>query len=65
MIMYGLSEDRALTEREVAKRLSISENTLRRWRKQGQTPIPRLPNLGRTVRYSAAEVQRYLDRRAQ
>jgi predicted site-specific integrase-resolvase len=50
----------ALTEAEVAERLSVSTKTLQRWRLRGMTPIRPLPGLGRLVRYASTDVVRYL-----
>ena len=49
----------ALTEAEVARRLSLSTATLRAWRLRGQGP--RFVRLGRAVRYVASDVQDFLD----
>ena len=54
---------RALTEPEVAERLSISHRTLQRMRGTNTAPIRRLPKMGKLVRYSEAELTRYLEGR--
>ena len=56
------SQIRALTEKEVASRLGISIPTIRRWRATRSGPIQPLRGLGRMVRYSEAELNRYLER---
>lgn len=56
---------RALTEPEVAERLSISLRTLQRWRKTNSAPIRPLRGLGDTlIRYSEADLARYLKGRS-
>lgn len=55
--------DRALTEMDTAARLGLSVSTLKRWRLSGVCPIKPLPGMGRTVRYSEAELRRYLEGR--
>ena len=55
---------RALTEPEVAERLSISLRTLQRWRETHSSPIRPLRGLGdKLIRYSEAELNRYLEGR--
>lgn len=49
---------RALTEREVADRLSLSVATLRAWRHRGQGP--RFLRLGRAVRYLPADLEEFV-----
>jgi len=51
-------EFQLLDEHEVAKRLSVSVNTLRYWRACGQGP--NYVKLGRLVRYDAGALEKFL-----
>lgn len=53
---------RALTEHEVAERLSMSVATLRAWRLKRKGP--RYVRFGRAVRYLVADVDRFVDENA-
>jgi len=53
------TQPRALTEHEVAQRLSLSVATLRAWRLKRKGP--RYVRFGRAVRYLVADVERYVD----
>lgn len=48
-----------LAVREVAKRISVSANTIRRWSDAGTFPPPL--KLGRTVRWSEAVVEKWIE----
>ncbi|MGE0878656.1 MAG: helix-turn-helix transcriptional regulator [Acidimicrobiia bacterium] len=50
------------TTEEVAEYLSVSVNTVRKWRADGSGP--RGLRLGRVVRYSRADVEHWLAERA-
>jgi excisionase family DNA binding protein len=52
----------ALTEAEVAQRLSVSAPTLRSWRHRGVGPVFR--RFGRAVRYMERDVDRYVEMQA-
>jgi len=54
-------EARALTELEVMEALSVSRNTVRALRVSGELPSF---NIGRTVRYPATAVVRFLANRS-
>ena len=49
----------ALTEQDVATRLSLSVATLRAWRLKGKGP--RFVRFGRAVRYLADDVERFVE----
>lgn len=49
-----------LTEHEAAQQLNLSVLTLRRWRWSGHGP--RFAKIGRSVRYSPAELRAYIER---
>ena len=49
----------ALTEAEVAQRLSVSAPTLRSWRRRGVGPVFR--RFGRAVRYMEHDVDRFVE----
>lgn len=51
---------RLLTEREAAERLGVSPGTLSNWRSARLVKLPFL-RLGRTVRYRARDIERFLD----
>ena len=51
-----------LREGDVAQRLGISTNTLRRMRRSGEGPPEQ--SFGRLVRYRWVDVEQWLDRRA-
>lgn len=51
-----------LRESDVARRLGISTNTLRRMRRRGEGPPEQA--FGRLVRYRWTDVEQWLDRRA-
>ena len=51
--------DELLTTNEVSRRLKVSREKLRRWRREGDGP-PFLKVGPRTVRYRASEVERFL-----
>ena len=53
------TQQRALTEHEVAQRLSLSVATLRAWRLKRKGP--RYVRFGRAVRYLEVDVDRYVD----
>ena len=48
-----------LNEKQVAKHLNVSLASLRRWRVEGRGP--RFRKLGECVRYSVADLDRWLD----
>jgi predicted DNA-binding transcriptional regulator AlpA len=48
----------AMTEQEVAQRLSLSAATLRAWRLRGRGP--RYVRFGRAVRYLASDVEQFV-----
>ncbi len=50
-----------MTGAEVARRLRLSEWTLRQWRRNGRGPA--YIRVGRLVRYRAADVEAYLAQR--
>ena len=50
--------EQLLNEREAAKLLQVSVQLLRKWRARGKDP--RYIKLGRCVRYSAEEIERYI-----
>jgi excisionase family DNA binding protein len=52
----------ALTEAEVAQRLSVSAPTLRSWRHRGVGPMFR--RFGRAVRYMEQDVERFVEANA-
>ena len=58
--MENATPFRVLTEKQMADTLVISLSTARRWRKTRSGPIRPLPNMGRLVRYSEAELHKYL-----
>lgn len=51
-----------ITAEELAKRLSLSPGTIKRWGQEGV--IPRLRLSGKVVRFDAEEVEEVLRRRA-
>ncbi len=58
--MSAAAQDRVLTREEAAERCRVSTWTLMRWRRLGIGPKPM--RVGpRFIRYSAAEVDRWLD----
>jgi len=57
--MADLLRSRLLTERELAEMLGVSVSTVRHWRYSLQGPPVR--KVGRAVRYSIDEVERWLD----
>jgi excisionase family DNA binding protein len=52
-------QSEALTETDVAKRLSLSVATLRAWRLKRKGP--RFVRFGRAVRYLSADVDRFIE----
>jgi len=48
-----------LTAIEIARLLGVSKQWVYKWTEQGKLPCVRLP--GRTIRYDAAEVERYVE----
>lgn len=61
-MVSSLTTSRALTEAEVADRLRISLRTLQRWRQTNSAPIRTMRGMGKLVRYSEADLNRYLER---
>jgi excisionase family DNA binding protein len=57
-----VAEVELLREGDVAQRLGISTNTLRRMRRRGEGPPEQ--SFGRLVRYRWVDVEQWLDRRA-
>jgi len=53
------SNAKTLTAKEVAEILQISDKTLEVWRRTGSQDLPYL-KIGRSIRYDANDVQRYL-----
>ena len=54
---HSLSENRILTDIEVAERLGVSRFTVRSWRLKGVGP--RFLKMGRAVRYRSQDVDDY------
>jgi excisionase family DNA binding protein len=57
-----LTHEELFTVAEIAKRLRLSESCLNKWRISGDGP--RFHKAGRSVRYSWADVSRWLDDQA-
>ncbi len=58
------TQELLLTESETARRLGVSVNGLRKWRREGQGP--RFIRLGsRLIRYSAVDLDTWLHNRTQ
>jgi excisionase family DNA binding protein len=52
-----------LSVRQVAQRLGLSVRTVWKWSKVGHLPAPvRLGNNGRTVRWKAEEIEKFIKR---
>lgn len=49
---------RMLNAKALAKRLSVSERTIRRWHQEGR--LPKAVRFGRTVRWRASEIDDWL-----
>lgn len=52
-----------LTMRDVAKRLGVSERTVRTFIKSGDLPHSRIGPSGKTVRIALADLQEYMEAR--
>ena len=50
-----------ISERELAEQLGVSLHTVRRWRYNIPPDGPPVRKVGRSVRYSVAEVEAWLD----
>lgn len=57
--MQAVKEEVAVDEAEAARRLNVSINTLRAWRKAGKAPPHR--HEGRTIRYSVDALRRWVE----
>lgn len=53
--------DRLLTEKEAAAMLSLSPDTLRRWRSTGEPKQPAWVSIGRAIRYRRSECLEWID----
>ncbi len=53
--------DRLLTESQAAEYLQVSEVSLRRWRWLQTPDRPRWCRIGRSIRYSLQELERYVE----
>jgi predicted DNA-binding transcriptional regulator AlpA len=53
---------RAMSETELARRISVSTAVLRKWRREGNGP--RFLKLGRLVRYLVSDVDAWLEARS-
>ena len=58
--MLPSTEKELLTVREVARRLSVSERTVRRWVTAGRLPAP-LRFSATCLRWRARDIDRYLE----
>ena len=57
-----IQANKLLNEKDAAKLLGVSVSTLRRWRRLGSGPVYR--KLNGAVRYSAVDLQKFIDDRA-
>jgi len=58
---HRIENDRLVTARDLARLLSVKESTLLAWAAAGKIPMRRV---GRFVRFSLRETERWLDRQA-
>lgn len=59
------SHHELLSVREVARRLGVAVRTIWKWKASGLFPPPvRLGPNGRTIRWKAEEINRYIERRS-
>ena len=63
--MTEMLQGRLINERELAEWLGVSLHTVRRWRYQRPDPPgppgPPVRHIGRSVRYSVADVEEWID----